>query len=350
MIKIGITIGDINGVGPEVIIKALSNPKLLEFFTPIVYGSYKVLSYHKNIVNNSNIVFHSIHHPGQAVEGKINLINCWEDNVSITLGKPTEEGGKYAMLAMDRAAKDIVEKSIDAVVTAPINKHAMQLAKFPYPGHTEFFTDLDKNTTGLMLMQSEDLKIALTTNHLPLSKVSSSISKEIIIEKIKILNKTLIEDFGYEKPLIGVLGLNPHASDNGLLGTEEAMYIQPAILECKKQGILAMGPYPADGYFGSSLWKKTDATLAMYHDQGLIPFKALTFGHGTNVTAGLSFIRTSPDHGTAYDIAGKNEANSASFLQALYTAFEIVKNRTDYFGSRENALVRKAKKSAGIHE
>ena len=350
MIKIGITIGDINGVGPEVIIKALSNPKLLEFFTPIIYGSYKVLSYHKNIVNNSNIIFHSIHHPGQTVEGKINLINCWDDNVSITLGKPTEEGGRYAILAMERAAKDIIEKSIDAVVTAPINKHAMQLAKFPYPGHTEFFTSLDSNATGLMLMQSEDLKVALTTNHLPLAKVSSTISKEIIIEKIKILNKTLIEDFGYEKPLIGVLGLNPHASDNGLLGTEEAMFIQPAIIECKKQGIFVMGPYPADGYFGSSLWKKTDATLAMYHDQGLIPFKALTFGHGTNVTAGLSFIRTSPDHGTAYDIAGKNEANSASFLQALYTALDMVRNRTEYFGSRENALVRKAKKSAGIHE
>lgn len=350
MIKIGITIGDINGVGPEVIIKALSNSKLLEYFTPIIYGSYKVLSYHKNIVSNNNVIFHSIQHPGQAVEGKINLINCWEDNVTIALGRPTEESGKYAYLALDRAARDIKEKSIDAVVTAPINKHAMQLAKFPYPGHTEFFTALDDNANSLMLMQSEDLKVALATNHLPLSKVAEAINKELIIEKIKILNKALVEDFGYEKPLIGVLGLNPHASDNGLLGSEESMFIQPAIIECKKQGIFAMGPYPADGYFGSSIWRKTDATLAMYHDQGLIPFKALTFGYGTNVTAGLSFIRTSPDHGTAYDIAGKNGANPASFLQALYTAVDMVRGRTEYFSSRENALVRKVKKSAGIHE
>lgn len=350
MIKIGITIGDINGIGPEVIIKALSNTKLLEYFTPIVYGSYKVLSYHKNIVANNNMVFHSIQHPGQAVEGKINLINCWEDNVAITLGRPTEEGGKYAMLALEKAGKDIVEKQIDAVVTAPINKHAMQLAKFPYPGHTEFFTYLDNNSKSLMLMQSEDLKIALATNHLPLSQVAAAISKELVIEKIMTLNKTMIEDFGFEKPLIGVLGMNPHASDNGLMGNEEAMFITPAIIECKKQGIFAMGPYPADGFFGSSIWKKFDAILAMYHDQGLIPFKALTFGHGTNVTGGLSFIRTSPDHGTGYDIAGKNEASASSFLQALYTALDMVRNRTEYFSSRENALVRKAKKSAGIHE
>ena len=350
MIKIGITIGDINGIGPEVIIKALSNPKLLEYFTPIIYGSYKVLSYHKNIVENSDIVFHSIQHPGQAVENKINLINCWDDNITITLGRPTADGGKYAILSLERATRDIQEKSIDAIVTAPINKHAMQLAKFPYPGHTEFFTSLDNNANSLMLMQSEDLKVGLATNHLPLSKVPESITKELVIEKIKILNKTLIEDFGYEKPLIGVLGLNPHASDNGLMGNEEAMFITPAIIECKKQGIFAMGPYPADGFFGSSIWKKIDATLAMYHDQGLIPFKALTFGQGTNVTAGLSFIRTSPDHGTAYDIAGKNEANSSSFLQALYTALDMSRNRTEYFTSRENALVRKVKKSAGIHE
>ncbi len=350
MIKIGITIGDINGIGPEVIIKALSNQKLLEYFIPIVYGSYKVLSYHKNIVNNSNLIFHSIPHPSQAVEGKINLINCWDENVSITLGRPTVEGGKYAMLALERAGKDIMENQIDAIVTAPVNKHALQLAKFPYPGHTEFFSNLDNNTKSLMLMQSEDLKVALVTMHVSLAQISEKINKEIVIEKIKTLNKTLIEDFGYDKPIIGVLGLNPHASDNGLMGNEEEKFITPAIIECKKQGILAMGPYPADGYFGSNLWRKTDATLAMYHDQGLIPFKALTFGHGTNVTAGLTFIRTSPDHGTAYDIAGKNQADASSFLQAIYTALDVVRNRTEYFDSRENALVRKVKKSAGIHE
>lgn len=348
--KIGITIGDINGIGPEVIIKALSDPRVLNLFTPVIYGSYKVMSYHKNIVKEGNVGFHSITSAKQAVSNKINLVNCWDENINITLGKATEEGGKYAYLALDKAMADIKEGNIDAIVTAPINKHAMQMAKFPFPGHTEYFTSIDEKSQSLMLLTSDALKVALVTNHVAITDVSSSITKELIIEKIKILNKTLMEDFGYERPVISVLGLNPHASDDSVIGDEEERIIRPAIVEAKKQGIMVTGPYPADGFFGSGLWRKSDAVLAMYHDQGLIPFKALTFGSGTNVTGGLSFIRTSPDHGTAYDIAGNNEADASSLLQAIFTAVDMVKSRREYFSSRENALVRREKKSAGIHE
>jgi len=348
--KIGITIGDINGIGPEVIIKALNDPRILKSFTPIIYGSYKVLSYHKNIVKDSNIVFHSIHSAKQAVQNRVNLVNCWEDNINITLGKSTEEGGKYAYIALDRALIEIREGNLDAIVTAPINKNAMKLAKFPFPGHTEYFTSHDQAGQSLMILASEALKVALVTNHIPISAVASAITKELIIEKIKLLNKTLIQDFGYERPMISVLGLNPHASDDSVIGDEEEKIIRPAIVEVKKQGIMVVGPYPADGFFGSSLWKKSDAVLAMYHDQGLIPFKALTFGSGTNITAGLSFIRTSPDHGTAFDIAGTNVADESSMLKAIFTAVDMVQNRREYFSSRENALVRREKQSAGIHE
>ena len=348
--KIGITIGDINGIGPEVIIKAMSDPRILSTFTPVIYGSYKVMSYHKNIVKESNLGFHSVTSAAQAVSNKVNLVNCWDENINISLGNPTVESGKYADIALDKAVIDVKEGHIDAIVTAPINKQAMQLAQFPYPGHTEYFTNIDNKTQSLMLLVSDALKVALVTNHVAISQVSSLITKELIIEKIKILNKTLVEDFGYERPVISVLGLNPHASDDGVMGDEEEKIIKPAIIEAKKQGFLVTGPHPADGFFGNGMWKKSEAVLAMYHDQGLIPFKTLSFGSGTNVTAGLTFIRTSPDHGTAYDIAGNNMADASSILQAIFTATDLVRNRQEYFESRENALVRRVKKSAGIHE
>jgi 4-hydroxythreonine-4-phosphate dehydrogenase len=348
--KIGITIGDINGIGPEVIIKAMSDPRILSTFTPVIYGSYKVMSYHKNIVKESNLGFHSVTSAAQAVSNKVNLVNCWDENINISLGNPTVESGKYAYIALDKAVIDVKEGHIDAIVTAPINKQAMQLAQFPYPGHTEYFTNIDNKTQSLMLLVSDALKVALVTNHVAISQVSSLITKELIIEKIKILNKTLVEDFGYERPVISVLGLNPHASDDGVMGDEEEKIIKPAIIEAKKQGFLVTGPHPADGFFGNGMWKKSEAVLAMYHDQGLIPFKTLSFGSGTNVTAGLTFIRTSPDHGTAYDIAGNNMADASSILQAIFTATDLVRNRQEYFESRENALVRRVKKSAGIHE
>ena len=240
--KIGITIGDINGIGPEVIIKALSDPRVLTSFTPVIYGSYKVMSYHKNIVKDSSIVFHSIQNGKQAVANKVNLVNCWDDNINISLGKATTDGGKYAYLALDRAMSDIKDGSIDAIVTAPINKNAMQMAKFPYPGHTEYFTANDGKSQSLMLLVGDSLKVALATNHVPISQVADTITKELIMEKIKILNKTLIEDFGYERPVISVLGLNPHASDDSVIGDEEEKVIRPAIVELKKQGIMVTCP------------------------------------------------------------------------------------------------------------
>lgn len=348
--RIGITIGDINGIGPEVIIKALSVPNIMKMCTPVVYGSSKILSYHKNIVKDSSIHFQGIQHIKQVQGGRINVINCWEENVNITLGKATAEGGKYAHIALDRAMKDLKEGLIDAVVTAPVNKHAMKLSNFPYPGHTEYFTAQDGDKTSLMMLCSDALRVALVTNHIPVSKVAGSINKELIMKKIQILHKTLVEDFDIDRPVISVLGLNPHAGDEGMLGDEEEKYIRPAIIESKKNGMIVTGPHPADGFFGSAQWKKADAILAMYHDQGLIPFKALTFGTGINFTAGLSFVRTSPDHGTAYDITGQNIADESSLLQAIYAAIDISRNRKEYHEDRANALVRKEKQAAGLDD
>lgn len=340
--KIGITIGDVNGVGPEVIIKVLSNEHFVTKFTPIIYGSSKVMSYHKNIVKDSEINFFNISSADRASRDKINVINCWDENVNISLGKATEDGGKYAYLALDKAVQDLKAGLIDALVTAPINKEAMSMAQFPYPGHTEFI----EHTIGgksLMMMVGERLRVGLVTNHLPVSEVAQKITKSQIMEKLRLLNDSLIRDFGIDKPLIAVLGLNPHAGDYGTIGKEEEEFIRPAIIEAKKSGMNVAGPYSADGFFGSSQFTKFDGILAMYHDQGLIPFKALTFGTGVNFTAGLDKIRTSPDHGTAYDLAGKNEADETSIRSAIYMAIEVYKHRTEYVDLRKNSLKKKEK-------
>lgn len=343
-IKIGITLGDVNGIGPEIIIKALSNNELLNYFTPIIYGSSKVLAYHKNIVTESSFSFSTIAGPERAFDGKINVINCWDDNVNITLGKATEEGGKFAYLSLEKATFDLKSGLIDAMVTAPINKQAMKMAGFPHTGHTEYITD-QIGGKSLMMMCSELMKVALVSNHLPLSEVAGALTKETLSEKLHIFNKSLQRDFGLEKPIIAVFGLNPHAGDEGTIGQEELEIIRPVIIEAKKSGMMVLGPYPADGFFGSSQFKKVDGILAMYHDQGLIPFKALSFGRGINFTAGLTSIRTSPDHGTAYDIVGNNAADVSSFREALYAAKDIVANRREYDESRENALNKKPKPS-----
>lgn len=338
--KIGITIGDVNGVGPEVIIKALSHEGFVSKFVPVIYGSSKVLSYHKNIVEESELNFFNISSADRASKDKINVVNCWEENVNISIGKVTEDGGRYAYIALDRAVQDLKSGLIDALVTAPINKEAMALANFPYPGHTEFI----EQTIGgrsLMMMVSENLRIGLATNHVPVKEVAGKLTKSLILEKLRILADSLNRDFGIEKPLIAVMGLNPHAGDNGTIGKEEEEFIRPAIIEAKKTGIHAAGPYSADGFFGSTQYTKFDAILAMYHDQGLIPFKALTFGTGVNFTAGLDKVRTSPDHGTAYDLAGKNEADESSLRSAIYLAIEVYKNRLDYEDMRKNSLKKK---------
>lgn len=324
--KIGITIGDINGVGIEVIIKALSNERMLNLFTPIIYGSSKAVSYYKNIVQ-SDIHFVSNKNPERASRNKINVVNCWEDVVNISVGQASQESGKYAHIALDRAVQDLKDHKIDALVTGPINKNAMDAERFPYAGHTEYLTKTFDVSQSLMFMIAEDLRIGVATNHIPVKEIAGHFNKDVLKKKINIMEKSLKKDFGIEKPTIAVLGLNPHASDGGKLGKEEEEIIRPVIIEMKKSGRLVMGPFPADGFFGSGQYKKFDGVLACYHDQGLIPFKTLSFGQGVNYTAGLPIVRTSPDHGTAYDIAGKNVADERSIRNAMYLAMDIVKNR-----------------------
>ncbi|HMP28456.1 MAG TPA: 4-hydroxythreonine-4-phosphate dehydrogenase PdxA [Saprospiraceae bacterium] len=340
--KIGITIGEINGIGPEVILKALTNNSMVKSFTPIIYGSSKILSYYKNTIEGLNYNYQQITDPTKAQIGKINIINCWEEQVNVNLGKASAEGGKYALLALERATQDLKDNHIDALVTAPINKESMKLNNFNFPGHTEYLED-KLGADSLMMMVSQDLKVALVTNHLPLQEVASKITKQLILKKISILNDSLIKDFDKERPTIAVLGLNPHAGDNGAIGEEEEKIIKPAIIEAKKSGVMVFGPYSADGFFGSGQFKKVDAILAMYHDQGLIPFKALTFGTGVNFTAGLNKVRTSPDHGTGFDIVGKNLANPDSMRAAIFNAIEIAESRKQYADDRKNRLQKRAK-------
>jgi len=340
--KIGISIGDINGIGLEVIIKTLVNEKILDYCVPVVYGSSKVISYHKNIVG-VDFQFHTTRGGDRLLDDKVNVVNCWQENVNITLGKASDLSGKYAFRSLEFATTDLKSGQIDALVTAPINKEAMNLSGFPFPGHTEYLTHQLGAEESLMFMVSDNLKVGLVTNHLPVREVGAAINKELILRKIEIMHESLRIDFGIERPTIAVLGLNPHASDNGLIGDEEEQFIRPAVIECKKKGMLVMGPFPADGFFGSGQHQKYDAILAMYHDQGLIPFKVLSFGSGTNFTAGLVGVRTSPDHGTAFDIAGKNEADPSSFRKALFLAIDIVRNRKAYQEMHANALVKKEK-------
>lgn len=348
-IRVGITVGDINGIGLEIIIKTLSHPSVTQLCTPVIYGSSKVVSYHKNIVNPAEFTFHNTSTADKIYHQKINVVNCWQDNVNIALGKESEEGGRFAHIALDRAVRDLKEGHIDLLVTAPINKTSMQMAGFQYPGHTEYLAHEFGGKEGLMMMVSDHLRVALLTTHMPLSGVASVITKELIRERIAMLVETLVVDFGIARPTIAVLGLNPHAGENGTIGREEEDILRPAIIEAKKSGDLIMGPFPADGFFGKLNHRKFDAVLAMYHDQGLIPFKMLHFQDGVNFTAGLPFVRTSPDHGTAFDIAGKNEADPTSFRAALFTGIDIFKSRDHYRKDNANA-VRKTPKPSEIPE
>lgn len=337
-IKVGITVGDINGVGLEVVLKTVVDKGILDFCTPIIYGSSKVVSYHKNIVKIKELPLNSIQDADEAINTSVNVLNCWLDNVRISLGKITEEGGKYAHISLEKATEDLIAGKIDVLVTAPINKKAMQSANFPYPGHTEYLTARFGGKRSLMLMVHEDLRIGLATNHLPIKDVAEHITKETVLDKIDILHHTLKMDFGIDKPKIAVLGLNPHAGDEGALGEEETTVIIPAIAAAKEKGILALGPYPADGFFGSANYRGFDAVLAMYHDQGLVPFKTLAFGGGINYTAGLPYVRTSPDHGTAYNIVGQNSAQPDSFRQALFLAIDATRQRHRYLDMTGNPM------------
>ncbi|MCB0565668.1 MAG: 4-hydroxythreonine-4-phosphate dehydrogenase PdxA [Phaeodactylibacter sp.] len=343
-LKIGISIGDFNGIGLEVILKTLLNERITDMCIPVVYGSSKVVSYHKNILEDE-VEFNATRSADKIYHDRVNIVNCWQENVNITLGKPSELSGKYAFESLEAATRDLKEGLIDALVTAPISKEAMHMANFPFPGHTEYLTQELGRSQSLMFMINDDLRIGLATNHLPLREVAEALHKELIMEKLQLMNHSLKVDFGLERPSIAVLGLNPHAGDGGVLGDEEESFIRPAIVELKKKGMLVMGPFPADGFFGSGQYRKFDAILAMYHDQGLIPFKALSFGSGVNFTAGLSRIRTSPDHGTAFDLAGKNQADPSSFRRALFLAIEIAKNRKLYDDMYANALQKRDSRS-----
>jgi len=348
--KVGISIGDINGIGPEVILKSLSHPKILNYITPIIYGSNKVMSYHKNIIKNSDVSFVNSSGAERAQKHKINVINCWNDNANIDLGVATPDGGKFAHIALDRAVQELKEHKLDALVTAPINKNVMNRDSFPFQGHTEYLTSMFNVQESLMMMVAENLRIGLVTNHLPVSEVAEAITKEKIIEKVDIFYNSLKRDFGIEKPTIAILGLNPHAGDEGKIGSEEIDIIRPVIIELKKKSKLVFGPYSADGFFGSGEYRKFDGILAMYHDQGLIPFKTLSFGTGINYTAGLPFVRTSPDHGTAYNIAGQNMADETSMRNAIFLAKDILYQRRDDDDMRKNAVEKKPKPTEEVQE
>ncbi|MFA0960705.1 4-hydroxythreonine-4-phosphate dehydrogenase PdxA [Roseivirga sp. BDSF3-8] len=324
---IGISIGDINGIGPEIIIKALADTRLTQLITPVVYGSTKVLGYYKKAIDVQEFSYFQAKDPGSFNPKKVNVVNCWEELAEIDTGIESENGGKYAYLALEKAVKEMDEGHIEAVVTAPINKNVMQSDDFKFPGHTEYFAQRAGAADSLMFMVSGDLRVGVATGHIPLSAVPDRLTPEVLRSKLDMMLYSLKNDFGILKPKVAVLGLNPHAGEEGLLGTEDRDLITPVINSYKDKGHLVFGPYPADGFFGMGHFKKFDAVLAMYHDQGLVPFKTLSFGSGVNFTAGLSYVRTSPDHGTAYDIAGKNLASEESMLQAIFLAADIVKKR-----------------------
>ena len=337
-IVVGISQGDINGIGYEVIIKSLMDSRIFDFCIPIVYGSAKVAAYHRKALNIMNFSFNNIRSASEANVKRANIINCLDDNVRVELGKSTTIAGESSLISLENAVRDLKDGKIDVLLTAPINKDNIQSEKFNFPGHTEYLTKESKSKESLMLMVSENLKVGVVTTHLPISQVSEAITEEAILGKLRIMNKSLIQDFKIRKPKIAVLGLNPHAGDNGLLGKEEMEIIIPTIKKANDEGILALGPYPADGFFGSDNFKKFDSVLAMYHDQGLVPFKALAFDSGINYTAGLDFIRTSPGHGTAFEIAGMGKASEVSFRKALYLACDIFRNRKEYLEISKNPL------------
>lgn len=324
-IVVGISQGDLNGIGLEIILKTLSDPALSEICVPVLFSSQKTVSYFRKMLGLEDFNFNPLRDFNQLHTKKPNVFICYEEEVTIEMGKPTLASGKYAKLSLESATQALFDKKIDVLVTAPINKHNIQEAGFKYPGHTEYLGDkLDGKP--LMLLCSQDLRIAVVTGHLALKNVPQQITTENVLTKITQLHTSLIKDFGIRKPKIAVLGLNPHAGENGSMGDEENTAIIPAITKAK-ESMMVYGPYSADGFFGNHTQSQFDGVLAMYHDQGLIPFKTLAFNNGVNFTAGLDFIRTSPDHGTAYEIAGKQIADESSFREALYMAIDIYRTR-----------------------
>jgi 4-hydroxythreonine-4-phosphate dehydrogenase len=326
-IKVGITHGDINGVGYEVILKTFSDPTMFELCTPVIYGSPKVATYHRKAMDIQTN-FTIINSANDALNDRLNILSCTEDEVKVELTKPTQEAGKAALAALERALQDYREGLIDVLVTAPINKHTIQSDSFHFPGHTEYIEErVGDGQKALMILLKDDFRVALVTGHIPIKDIASTLTKELIMEKASIFHRSLKQDFGIDNPRIAIFSLNPHAGDNGVIGTEEQEIIIPAIKEMVAKGMQCFGPYPADGFMGSGNFCRFDGILAMYHDQGLAPFKALAMDEGVNFTAGLPIVRTSPAHGTAYDIAGQGVASESSFRQAIYTAIDVCRNR-----------------------
>lgn len=324
---VGISIGDLNGIGGEVVLKTLEDSRTLDFFTPVIFASAKTISFLKNHFKY-NISFNGINKLSEIIHGKINVFNAWHEKVDINFGEQNDKMGELAIKSFQQATKALKEDEIDVLVTAPINKQNIQSDTFQFPGHTDYLSkELDGNS--LMFMVSKKLRVGLLTDHVPVKEVSNHITKELIDNKINTVYTTLQRDFNIRRPKIAVLGINPHTGDNGVIGEEDDSVLRPALKELVEKGKLVYGPYAADSFFGSDNYKNFDAIIAAYHDQGLIPFKTLSFGKGVNYTAGLSKIRTSPDHGTAYEIAGKGEANESSFKEALYLAIELFNNRLE---------------------
>ena len=330
-IKVAITHGDINGVGYEVILKAFSDARMFEHCTPILYGSTKVASYHKKLLPQlqQDFVFTGIQDPAQAQDKKFNVINLTQDEIKIDIGKSTETAGLLSRMALDRACEDLKRGTVDVLVTAPINKKNIQSGDFDFPGHTEYLSN-KFNGKSLMMMVCDRIRIGIVTNHLSLRQVPDAITKGLLVEKIELMHNSLKRDFGIPMPKIAVLAIDPHAGDNGVIGNQDAEVVKPAIDEAYANNILVYGPFPSDGFFGSSEFNKFDGVLALYHDQGLIPFKLMSFTEGVNYTAGLDVIRTSPAHGTAYDIAGKGKASEQSFRHAVNLACDILRHRHEY--------------------
>ena len=337
-IRIGITQGDINGIGYEVILKTFEAPEMLEMCTPIIYGSPKIMTYHRKALNLETS-FSIINSATEALPGRINVVNCNDDEVKVELGKASRESGKAAFDALEKAMSEYKDNLYDVLVTAPINKQMIQSEGFTFPGHTEYIEQsVGEGAKALMILTNDRLRVALVTGHIPVAKIASTITKELIEEKLQLFDTSLKADFGINGPRIAVLSLNPHAGDGGVIGNEEETIIAPAIKAMREQGVLCYGPYPSDGFFGNGTFSRFDGVLAMYHDQGLTPFKVLAMDEGVNFTAGLPLVRTSPDHGTAFDIAGKGEASENSFRQAIYMAIDVFRNRKSYAEATHNPL------------
>ncbi len=337
-IKVGITQGDINGIGLEIILKTFAEPELVDICTPVLFSSQKTVGYYRKMLDMEELNINFIRDAKQVLPKKLNVVVCYEEEVPFEIGKSTKEGGKYSLVSLQKAAEAAKQGWVDVLVTAPINKKNIQSEQFKFPGHSEFLASYFGFEKGaMMLMCSDNLRVGLVTGHVPLNQVTTLITEEKVADKIIHLNKTLKKDFGIEKPRIAILALNPHAGDGGLIGNEDDTIIKAAINRLKEE-IIVFGPFPADGFFGAETYKLFDGVLAMYHDQGLIPFKALSFNNGVNFTTGLPIVRTSPDHGTAYDIAGKNKADAGSFRKALYMAIDIYRSRKTYKEASANPL------------